>query len=1511
MFDIYLKYWNNGGTPSNPNLMNNDGSTETKVFSIPMETNRTPWLLNPVVKGELGKAETFDFTVNPGSEYYDAFLELKTLIRVEYDGVTIFYGRVLTVSQSGLLQVRSVHCEGIMAVLNDTPMEGIAEDKQTKITASQLFYNVINSHNSWIDAGIEPWKRIEVGDVNINFNDTAKKQMPTSWTTTLSELNKLVGSHGGYMRVRYYRNPNDGTEHNILDWKQKYFRDLGNGVRPRVEIAKNLLDLSIGSEVGEIFTRLIPIGATETTGGSTNSDGTRSKSTKSKTVYLPSKYICVKDIPSIEDDGFHNLNDYRKAESLYGIIYKTKSFSNAHNATQLAEYAWDWIKKNYYGSISSFSVKAIDLHMLGVAQNNIPQILVGDVVDVSYPEFTNTGTRTITTRKLVCKNAQYNLFNPEQNTYTFGVPCDEIDFDYGDKKTNKASVTQQANTTYSGGGKEDTTDLTFNDVYFYILYYYMTRKVTFISDKYTAVRNPTDGFSETHNPNGKHWTDFTNVTYSIDALNDYETPYFVRVNPSVFPTHDPAYSFKNNGFYLGNREDDAIAYRWFIADSSTSYTDGIPGGKFRDRVIGHYVYAGAAENFEYGVGIRDNAYAFTFNWYYMNGTTAGFSEDRCIPILFYFPANLLVKAKSANPMDAEEETTLSEHFQQRTAEDGTQQYYYIDPGTGKSAAETAAEIEAQTGSPVTSGKLSDGTWYVRLGYPVEVTLPDGSKQTMSGVVSEKDFHTTAIPSFNTNIAVIQDAIINKATVATLRAYSAALGADVLSTDYDLDDMGRVQYDPQTGKPKLSENANLLDSDAKFLLDNFDVYEYVYEKDKNGEYVTLPGTNTKLPKLEHGYKMENGKIMIDQATGLPIPNDPNDKPIYLLDVNGKKVLRRDADGNVIYQLRVGTHLQVNAQQYASVHGSFYYDENGNMVIRSGKGIKLDDNGASFGLWHKGQLTAGMFVTEDNGQTYNYIRGDNIYVGDGSTKRTLTQDQEVYGQVVGEYAWNYDANGNRTTVKGIAEGSGVWSTTKSRAMGLWHKGNLDAGMFVHRDENGETYNEIRGDHIFIGNGQNDVTIAECMEFRDAGSISVKKNMWLDGYDLYANSRNDGSNSSHGGLIQAHDFKVGVNGSLIFNDRTTPITIAYDNAKALMDTTKSHVKITGPDTNHKYTLWYAPAGHSVPIGSSTEGWIEAGNFSRAASQQSRWSGAETNQLLTVYAYPSSETLLNSDMSINSNVVLSTHTVGFSENLQPNVLLGVQETSELNYSPSSVQRGNKTYLKTKIDVVQITPGSGDDTDYTVRYRTGEMEFDATPVYSRGFDAGNANRGAWLQYIGSATYGTQNYTNQVDVQADLSPDSYYAPQYQNVDGTYTTLMDQWGRPIVWKTPQDANLYRGGYARFDGNVDSIPDNAGNVSYLSSYGTWYKIQAVYQAADGTWVDDIGPNQSLYVRTPSSQSADYTLSFGGTGTFDSSQSPDTVLSGWNPTRITGVPSSQQNKYRYIRFTVGSHKFSYYFS
>ena len=438
VFTFYIKNYMSGSSYKR---------SEAEMFHIPNEESSDNLVIDPRITMEMGKAGSLEFKMEMGHPFYSAMLQMKTIIRVEYFGRTLFRGRVLTIDNT-MYGTRTIHCEGDLAFLLDTMMEAVRDELKQKKELKNWITEVLDHHNSWVESD----KKIYKGNLPGNYasgirseqkidNDT-KKYDQDSWASTLSCLESLSSQYGGYWRTRYDR----GTVY--LDWMKNYFDHGGD---QKIEIGKNLIDISHSLEVNNLFTVVVPVG-----------------SRKGKSLYLDPKYVEVPEVVAYYGSGsselneiYHSESEYSDAISNYGYIYKSVKFENADDTTKLKQYCMDWIKNNYHGGLSSFDVTAFDLKIVGESQE---PLWVGDLVTVIFPDVNGSGgTSQI---KYTIIKIEYDLYNPEATKYRIGIPDSSLNKTYGEAKktSSKSGSVKKPSTAQTGDwlnellGLENQTD---------------------------------------------------------------------------------------------------------------------------------------------------------------------------------------------------------------------------------------------------------------------------------------------------------------------------------------------------------------------------------------------------------------------------------------------------------------------------------------------------------------------------------------------------------------------------------------------------------------------------------------------------------------------------------------------------------------------------------------------------------------------------------------------------------------------------------------------------------------------------------------------------------------------------------------------------------------------------------------------------------------------------------------------------------------------------------------------
>ena len=194
---------------------------------------------------EINKIPSAVFTIYPQNPCYEHLAEMQTLIRVRntLTGEDEFEGRILKISgsmSSSGVTGKSITCEGYLAYLCDTVQ---TYRVFTGVDVSVYLQEILAYHNSLTPEE----KHIHLGQCDIhNFDEKT-----TNYGKTLDEIKRnLVDKLGGEIRIRRI----DGKLY--LD----YLRQYGVTCSTRVELARNLQDLSVECDATNIITRLIPLG---------------------------------------------------------------------------------------------------------------------------------------------------------------------------------------------------------------------------------------------------------------------------------------------------------------------------------------------------------------------------------------------------------------------------------------------------------------------------------------------------------------------------------------------------------------------------------------------------------------------------------------------------------------------------------------------------------------------------------------------------------------------------------------------------------------------------------------------------------------------------------------------------------------------------------------------------------------------------------------------------------------------------------------------------------------------------------------------------------------------------------------------------------------------------------------------------------------------------------------------------------------------------------------------------
>ncbi len=388
-------------------------------------------IAQPNLKLELSKAGTLEFTILPTHPMYDSFHKMKTYVRVMQDDYELFRGRVLSIEDTTYKE-RHVQCEGDLAYLIDSlqpPQQEVEANTTSTVSSSNAaarakygyhveaksssfqkvdlgeavnttgklatqFSRYLSQHNSQME--IE--KRFTLGNVtmadigSISFSSNSYRDTKTAIDSD------LLKQYGGYLQTRH--NSNGPT---YLDW----LKEPGSVSQQQIVLGVNLIDLQQKHESDELFTIFVPIGDSDLTIAQVNGGN-----------------IGIEDADGI---------------ARYGKIYKTQSYSGITDASELLRLGQAYMSANYKPDKLSLTVKAIDMNLL---DGSVDAIRVGSTVTViSEPHDIHVS--------LTCISIEYDIQNPENNSYEIGDPSETLSQKTKSTKTAEAAATSSASRSAS------------------------------------------------------------------------------------------------------------------------------------------------------------------------------------------------------------------------------------------------------------------------------------------------------------------------------------------------------------------------------------------------------------------------------------------------------------------------------------------------------------------------------------------------------------------------------------------------------------------------------------------------------------------------------------------------------------------------------------------------------------------------------------------------------------------------------------------------------------------------------------------------------------------------------------------------------------------------------------------------------------------------------------------------------------------------------------------------------
>lgn len=331
------------------------------------------YAVQPKLDAELNLASVLEFGLPSDAVGYDKINKLKSTLRVYNDGVRIFRGRC-TSDEMTMLKQKNIYCEGNLAFLKDS----IVRPYTFTGTVKQYLTFLLSRHNNQVNYS----RAFRIGEVDVADDEATITRSSGNYLSTFDEIKEqLLEPLGGYLIPRY--EIENGIEVEYLD----YLADSGGQNSQVIEFGNNMLDFSQKLDGGEIFTRLVPLGASQGTSGGLERRLTIA-SVNSGRDYL-------EDATGIERFGYIT-------KSMIWEDVKSASVLKAKGQRALASGA---------NIVPQIELSAIDMHVLNV---DVDAIKLGEYNRVvSAPH----GVDAL----FQCTRMTLDFESPERSLYSFGV----------------------------------------------------------------------------------------------------------------------------------------------------------------------------------------------------------------------------------------------------------------------------------------------------------------------------------------------------------------------------------------------------------------------------------------------------------------------------------------------------------------------------------------------------------------------------------------------------------------------------------------------------------------------------------------------------------------------------------------------------------------------------------------------------------------------------------------------------------------------------------------------------------------------------------------------------------------------------------------------------------------------------------------------------------------------------------------------------------------------------------
>ena len=363
---------------------------------------------------EVNKTGLLTFQIAPTHPYYDKIKKHTSEIKLYQDDRVLFCGRVLN-DEITFENIKNIECEGELSYFLDSIQRGKEYhlDGSSDNVIETYLRDVVAIHNSQVDTS----KQFSVGFVNITDPNNYLYKISNYEDTLTTLTDKLLNTYGGYLQVRY----SNGVRY--LD----YVTELTNSCNQTIEFGKNLIDMTRYIKGEDVYTALIPLGATNEPTNTTNEE-------------TYEKRLTISSLADSTDGNIKKVNDYiydTEAVKQWGWIWKVQKWDDVTQASNLLRKAKEELRNSIDATLT-LDMTAIDLHLLDV---DVDRINVGDRIQcISPPHNLNT--------IMIVKSIEIDVDAPENTKIKLVSPTGKIKADNtitSNDKDNEKNITKVKN----------------------------------------------------------------------------------------------------------------------------------------------------------------------------------------------------------------------------------------------------------------------------------------------------------------------------------------------------------------------------------------------------------------------------------------------------------------------------------------------------------------------------------------------------------------------------------------------------------------------------------------------------------------------------------------------------------------------------------------------------------------------------------------------------------------------------------------------------------------------------------------------------------------------------------------------------------------------------------------------------------------------------------------------------------------------------------------------------------